>query len=96
MPLHTTVAKALAQIERRDTQGVRQYRAELKYFHVPQRVILGATTAYAVADEAYTIPDALQKLNILNEPFRRAFANGAEGTDWTAQYVRDHYPSDGS
>lgn len=53
MPLRTTVAKALAQIERRDPNGAAQYRAELRYFHVPQRVVLGMTNAYEVVDEVH-------------------------------------------
>jgi hypothetical protein len=57
MPLRTTAAKALAQIEHRDPNGAAQYRAELKYFHVPQRAILGMTNAYEVADEAFVITD---------------------------------------
>lgn len=79
MPLRTTPAKALAQIERRDAQGARQYRAELRYFHFQPRVILGITNAYEVKDEAHVFSDeALRKLFVLNEPFRRAFANGAD------------------
>lgn len=54
MPLRTTTAKAIAQIERRDANGAAQYRAELKYFHAPQRAILGITNAYEVVDEAFT------------------------------------------
>lgn len=57
MPLRTTVAKATQQIERRDANGADRYRAELRYFHVPQRAILGMTNAYAVLDETYTWPD---------------------------------------
>jgi hypothetical protein len=40
--LHTTAAKAVQQIERRDARGAEQYRAELKYFHYKPRVVLGA------------------------------------------------------
>lgn len=47
--------KALRQLIRRDPKGVTLYRAELKYFHVPQRVILGFTNAYEVVDEAFTL-----------------------------------------
>lgn len=54
--LRTTPAKALAQIERRDAKGAKQYRAELRYFHLPQRVVLGMSTALAYLDETHTIP----------------------------------------
>ncbi|MFH9011218.1 hypothetical protein ACH4C6_07560 [Streptomyces sp. NPDC017943] len=57
MPLHTTPHKALAQLLRRDQDGVARYRAELKYFHVPQRAILGMTNAYQVLDEGFTLVD---------------------------------------
>ena len=50
--------KALRQLTRRDLDKVNQYRAELKYFHVPQRVILGMTNAYEIVDEAFTLTDA--------------------------------------
>ncbi|WP_329356957.1 hypothetical protein [Streptomyces anulatus] len=53
MPLHTTTTKAFNQLVRRDPEGVQRYRAELRYFHVPQRHILGMTTAYAIADEIH-------------------------------------------
>lgn len=56
MPLRTTPSKALAQIQRRDPEGVTQYRAELRYFHVPQRAVLGMSTALAYLDETHTIP----------------------------------------
>lgn len=46
--------KALRQLTRRDLDKVNQYRAELKYFHVPQRAILGMTTAYSILDEIVT------------------------------------------
>ncbi|MBJ6623660.1 hypothetical protein [Streptomyces sp. DHE17-7] len=64
--LHTTPGKAIAQIERRDADKANQYRAELKYFHVKARAILGFTDAYAVVDEVHTIP-ARRKLDILNQ-----------------------------
>lgn len=54
MPLRTTLAKAIAQIERHDAQGAQQYRAELKYFHYKPRAILGMTTAYEIWDETFT------------------------------------------
>lgn len=38
--LHTSAAKAVKQIERRDARGAEQYRAELSYFHYKQRVVL--------------------------------------------------------
>jgi hypothetical protein len=38
--LHTTAAKAIRQVERRDARGAEQYRAELRYFHYRPRVIL--------------------------------------------------------
>lgn len=63
--LRTTPAKALAQIERRDAEGAKQYRAELRYFHVPQRYALGMTTAYAIHDEIRNFVSADAKLNAL-------------------------------
>ena len=48
-------SKALQQLLRKDHANVARYRAELRYFHVPQRVILGMTTAYEVLDEAFTM-----------------------------------------
>lgn len=51
--LHTTVAKAFNQIQRRDPEGLKQYRAELRYFHFKPRHILGTTTAYGVLDEVH-------------------------------------------
>ncbi|MEV0526625.1 hypothetical protein AB0I66_24590 [Streptomyces sp. NPDC050439] len=53
MPLRTTAAKAVAQIERRDSEGAAQYRAELRYFHYKPRAIIGMTTAYTVVDEVH-------------------------------------------
>lgn len=76
MPLRTTPAKAIAQIMRRDPNGVGQYRAELKYFHVPQRHILGMTNAYAVVDEAFTWGQPSG--NEAAERFQRAFLDGAD------------------
>lgn len=55
MPLQTTLDKARRQIERRDPEGAKQYRAELRYFHVPQRHIMGFTNAYEIVDEAHTL-----------------------------------------
>jgi hypothetical protein len=54
MPLRTTTDKAFRQLLRGDAENVGHYRAELRYFHVPQRAILGMTNAYAVLDEAFT------------------------------------------
>lgn len=48
-------SKALQQLLRKDSTNVARYRAELRYFHVPQRVILGMTNAYEVLDEAFTL-----------------------------------------
>ncbi|MEU3000193.1 hypothetical protein ABZ684_21940 [Streptomyces sp. NPDC006995] len=53
MALRTTTTKAFNQLVRHDPEGVQRYRAELRYFHVPQRHILGMTTAYAIADEIH-------------------------------------------
>lgn len=54
MPLHTDADKALRQLTRRDPDKIQQYRAELKYFHVPQRAILGISTTHQILDEAVT------------------------------------------
>nr|WP_014696919.1 hypothetical protein [Streptomyces sp. FR1]AFI44022.1 hypothetical protein pFP4.23c [Streptomyces sp. FR1] len=54
MPLHTDADKALRQLTRRDPAKVKQYRAELKYFHVPRRAILGISTTHQILDEAVT------------------------------------------
>lgn len=51
-------AKASRQLHRGDADKVAQYRAELRYFHVPQRHILGMTNAYEIWDEAFTLTDA--------------------------------------
>ncbi|MDX3044093.1 hypothetical protein PV383_44075 [Streptomyces caniscabiei] len=61
--------KALRQIERRDAKAAAQYRAELRYFHCPQRAVLGMSTVYAIFDETHTWEDtgALQA----PERFRR-------------------------
>lgn len=52
---YPNATKAFHQIARRDAKNVDRYRAELKYFHVPQRAILGMTNAYAILDEAHTL-----------------------------------------
>ncbi|MFI7240095.1 hypothetical protein [Streptomyces cyaneofuscatus] len=57
MPLRTTTTKAFNQIARRDPEGIHRYRAELRYFHLPQRGILGMTADYAVMDEAFLFTD---------------------------------------
>lgn len=54
---YPNVAKAQRQVERGDLTKVNRYRAELKYFHVPQRVVLGFTNAYEVLDEAFTLTE---------------------------------------
>ncbi|MFE7047104.1 hypothetical protein ACFVAM_01850 [Streptomyces californicus] len=66
---YSTTTKAINQLVRRDPEGVERYRAELRYFHVPQRFILGITPfTCAVQDEAFTIPDdELRKLFTLEE-----------------------------
>ncbi|MFM9473969.1 hypothetical protein [Streptomyces scabiei] len=69
MPLRSTPHKALAQILRRDPDGVARYRAELRYSHFRPRAILGMTNAYAVLDETYTIKDTA---------LRQAAAHGPE------------------
>ncbi|MFI1678828.1 hypothetical protein [Streptomyces sp. NPDC020607] len=89
MPLRTTPAKAVSQIERRDGQRAAQYRAELRYFHYKPRYIIGVTNAYETVDEAYTVTD-----QALREAFGRTFARGAKDADWAAAYVREHYPPD--
>lgn len=76
MPLQTTPDKARKQIERRNPEGAKQYRAELRYFHVPQRAILGMTNAYQVLDETYIWgqPSGDEAA----ERFQRAFLDGAD------------------
>lgn len=61
---YPNAAKAQRQVERGDLTQVKHYRAELRYFHVPQRVILGFTNAYEVVDEAFTfIPTQMATLD---------------------------------
>lgn len=54
---YPNAAKARSQVNRGDHKQVDRYRAELRYFHVPQRVILGMTNAYEVLDEAFTLTE---------------------------------------
>ncbi|AGK78623.1 hypothetical protein SFUL_3705 [Streptomyces microflavus DSM 40593] len=57
MPLRTTTTKAFNQLVRRDPEGVHRYRAQLQYFHAPQRYVMGLNPTYAVMDEAFVFTD---------------------------------------
>ncbi|MGW1182974.1 hypothetical protein ACWD7Y_05260 [Streptomyces drozdowiczii] len=63
MPLHTTHAKASAQVRRSDHAKAAEYSAELRHRAFKPRAILGITTAYAVKDELHHwSTEAVQRL----------------------------------
>lgn len=80
--LHTTVTKAVKQIERQDAQGAEQYRAELKYFHYKPRVVLSA-------------PSNRKAMHYTGKPTwccTRAFMTLGREHEWTV-HSRDHAPA---
>lgn len=50
---YPNASKAFNHLVRTDGKNLLAYRAQLRYFHAPQRAILGMTTAYTEVDEIH-------------------------------------------